>query len=60
MVILSFMDRMATFRRIKAALTLGTGGGAYIIHGIGTKQKKYMQLSVVQAISKAKVRKPLD
>jgi hypothetical protein len=53
------MDPMAIFRQIKAALILGTGDGAYIIHGIGMKQKKYMQLSVVQAISKAKVRKPL-
>ena len=59
MGILSFMDPMAIFRQIKAALTLGTGDGAYIIHGTGMKQKKYMLLSVVQAISKAKVRKPL-
>ena len=58
MVILSFMDRMAIFRQIKAALTLGTGDGAYIIHGTGMKQKKYMLLSVVQAISKAKVQNP--
>ncbi len=32
--------------------------GSYIIHGIGMKQKKYMPLSVVQAISKAKTQKP--
>ena len=44
MVISSFMDRMAIFRQIKAALTLGTGDGAYIILGTGMKQKKYMLL----------------
>jgi hypothetical protein len=57
MVILSFMDPMAIFRQIKAALILGTGDGAYIIHGIGTKQKKYTRLLVVQAILKAKAQK---
>ena len=44
MVVSSFMDRMAIFRQIKAALTLGTGDGAYIILGTGMKQKKYMLL----------------
>ena len=45
------------FRQIKAALILGTGDGAYIILGIGMKQKKYMRLLVVQAILKAKAQK---
>ena len=58
MGILSFMDPMAIFKQIKAALTLDTGDGAYIIHGTGMKQKKYMLLLVVQAISKAKAQKP--
>ena len=58
MGILSFMDPMAIFRQIKAALTLGTGDGAYIIHGTGMKQKKYMLLLAVQAVSKAKAQKP--
>jgi hypothetical protein len=57
MVILSFMDPMAIFRQIKAALTLGTGDRAYIIHGTGMKQKKFMLLLAVQAISKAKAQK---
>jgi len=35
---------MAIFRQIKAALTLGTGDGAYTILGTGIKQKKYMLL----------------
>ena len=57
MVILSFMDPMAIFRQIKAALILGTGDADYIIHGIDMKQRKYMRLSVVLAILKVKVQK---
>ena len=34
-----------------------TGDGAYIIDGIGMKQKKYTRLLVVQAILKAKAQK---
>ena len=37
---------------------IGYWEGAYIIHGTGIKQKKYMLFSVVQAISKAEAQNP--